>query len=138
MTGIRVERFVLPPDTTYPLSVTANRYWQDRTSVGNTSKSKNEAVHDPEVTLILLHSTSFHKETWEACLETLLNIGTSAAGKKSPNIREAWSIECPNHGGSAALNAQVFENPECSQKCKLLFPNPICFPASTNMRHSWM
>ena len=124
MTGIRVERFVLPPDTTYPLFVTANRYWQDRASAGgNTSKSKSEASHDSEVTLIVLHSTSFHKETWEPCLESLLNLGTSADGKKPPNIREAWSIECPNHGESAVLNAQVFENPDFTQKCKLLFPN---------------
>ncbi|KAJ7200976.1 Alpha/beta hydrolase fold-1 [Mycena rebaudengoi] len=66
---------------------------------------------DPEaLTLLFLHSTSFHKETWMPTVEALF---TLAASKGSPiKIREAWCLDCPNHGASGQLNATVLLSPE--------------------------
>ncbi|GJE91212.1 alpha/beta hydrolase [Phanerochaete sordida] len=51
-------------------------------------------------TLVLLHATGLHKETWEPVVETLFELSASAGDA----IRDAWAIECPNHGESAVLN----------------------------------
>ncbi|KAI0056229.1 alpha/beta-hydrolase [Artomyces pyxidatus] len=72
-----------------PLQVLANRYRVDDTP--------REAGH----TLVFFHATGTHKETWEPLLQHLFALDGASTGRL---IREAWSIEFPNHGESAVLN----------------------------------
>lgn len=103
--------FVLKPSTAYSLHITAKRYRSDK-FLGDGSQSG-------AITLVLLHATSLHKETWEPTLECIFDL----AGKGSHahvNIHEAWSIECPNHGQSAVLNdAQLQHGGRHHCNCKL-------------------
>lgn len=102
------ESVTYPADAGYPFAVVAKRYWIE---------AFDENASDPEaLTLIFLHSTSFHKETWEPTLTHLFRLlaGSSRAGK----IREAWALDCPNHGEAAALNEAVFNRPEYRQSCE--------------------
>ncbi|KAG2751062.1 alpha/beta-hydrolase [Suillus brevipes Sb2] len=89
---------LLEPDQHYPLYITAKKYWLP----------EFEAHWDDEeaVTLVLLHSTSFHKETWQPTLERIFQCSSahSRNSSKSLKIKCAWAIDCPNHGVSAALN----------------------------------
>ncbi|KAF8838206.1 hypothetical protein BDN67DRAFT_109238 [Paxillus ammoniavirescens] len=64
-------------------------------------------------TLIVLHSTSFHKETWEPTLQHLFDssIQKHTSCRTRLKIRCAWVIECPNHGESAALNDDALQHP---------------------------
>ncbi|KDR74241.1 hypothetical protein GALMADRAFT_249994 [Galerina marginata CBS 339.88] len=97
-----VESYKLPPSSNYPLFITAKRYWVHEFE-------KN--IPDPSAkTLIVLHSTSFHKETWEPALEDLFK-SASRAGSKFV-IREAWAIDCPNHGESGHMNHRALKKPE--------------------------
>ncbi|KDQ62330.1 hypothetical protein JAAARDRAFT_149140 [Jaapia argillacea MUCL 33604] len=95
------------PQDGYPLWITAKRYWLPAFEA-NTS--------DDALTLILLHSTSFHKETWEPTVQRLFQLVTNAAdtggGGLPVKIREAWVIDCPNHGVSAKLNEVALREPE--------------------------
>ncbi|KAG0699761.1 Alpha/beta hydrolase family-domain-containing protein [Suillus ampliporus] len=88
---------LLEPDQQYPLYITAKKYWLP----------EFEAHWDNEeaITLVLLHSTSFHKETWQPTLERIFQRSShSKIPSKSLKIKCAWAIDCPNHGVSAALN----------------------------------
>ncbi|KAG2153451.1 Alpha/beta hydrolase fold-1 [Suillus bovinus] len=89
---------LLEPDQHYPLYITAKKYWLP----------EFEAHWDDKeaVTLVLLHSTSFHKETWQPTLERIFQRSSahSRNSSRSLKIKCAWAIDCPNHGVSAALN----------------------------------
>ncbi len=51
---------IYPADADYPFYITAKRYLPN---------AANPGIRDTDaVTLILLHSTSFHKEIWEPTL----------------------------------------------------------------------
>ncbi|KAI5887405.1 alpha/beta-hydrolase [Schizophyllum commune H4-8] len=89
---------VLPPDNTYPLYVVGTRY----------RLPLPHAVDPAAPTLILLHAIGFHKETWEPTVARLMR----SAG---PDVHEAWSIECPNHGESATLNVDKQEEMKSMQ-----------------------
>lgn len=87
------EAYTLPPALdAYSLYITAKRYWM----------AEFEAhTEDPDaITLILLHSTSFHKETWEPTLERVFELAVRDPGKVK--IRDAWAMDCPNHGKRCA------------------------------------
>jgi hypothetical protein len=87
----------LEPQPDYPLYVTAKRYWLP---------SFDEHEDDPNaITLVFLHATSFHKETWEPTIDRLFHLASTSRLK----IREAWSIECPNHGQSGILNEKALQ-----------------------------
>jgi len=86
------ESVVLEPRDDYPLFITAQRYWL----VG----SERYSDHPDALTLIFLHSTSFHKETFSVTIQHILDLAQSAG----PIIREAWALDCPNHGEAAQLN----------------------------------
>ncbi|KAH6910789.1 Alpha/beta hydrolase fold-1 [Coprinopsis sp. MPI-PUGE-AT-0042] len=88
------ETFTFDPRPNYPLLVTANRYWDDTTSV------------EDGLTVILAHGTSFTKETWEPTLDDLQEL---VQDNKLVRIREYWSIEAPNHGDSALLNEETLQ-----------------------------
>jgi hypothetical protein len=96
-----------PPDRNYPLYITASRY--------------RMAGYEPEqdaLTLVLLHSTSFHKETWEPTLERIFHLLDSAQRHMdTPSIAEVWAIEAPNHGKSAVLNERALLRPEFHNNC---------------------
>ncbi|KAH8115696.1 Alpha/beta hydrolase fold-1 [Phellopilus nigrolimitatus] len=94
----------LDPDDVYPLHITAKRY----------TLPALEAPEDVPgaLTLILLHSTGFHKEIWEPTLQELFSFLTLRSGTPGALVREAWSIECPNHGESAVLNETALLLPD--------------------------
>ncbi|KAF8130051.1 Alpha/beta hydrolase fold-1 [Mycena galopus ATCC 62051] len=96
------ESVTYAPSGGYPLYLTAKRYWLP---------SFEANANDPAaLTLVFLHSTSFHKETWIPTLDAIFSLASS---KDSPvKIREAWCLDCPNHGASAQLNAAVLLQPE--------------------------
>jgi hypothetical protein len=56
--------------------------------------------YDKDLTLIFLHPTSFPKEIWEPTIESLLHEHDLWGAR----IREAYAIDCPNHGVAAVLN----------------------------------
>ncbi|KAJ6546687.1 Alpha/beta hydrolase fold-1 [Mycena vulgaris] len=96
------ESLTYPPSGDYPLYLTAKRYWLPAFEAN---------VNDPAaLTLLLLHATSSHKETWMPTLDALFALASSA---DSPvKIREAWCLDCPNHGASGPMNATVLLQPE--------------------------
>ncbi|KAL4067117.1 hypothetical protein V8B97DRAFT_1977937 [Scleroderma yunnanense] len=98
--------FVLQPDSNYPLHVTAKKYWLPAFE-----------AHWNDIdalTLILLHSTSFHKEIWEPTIQWMFEIialRSAYAGSSVLKVKCAWAIECPNHGQSAVLNEAALQQP---------------------------
>lgn len=103
--------FILEPGIDYPLYVTAKQFWL---------AELEENWDDPDAfTLILLHSTSFHKETWEPTLQHLFDgIQMRRNRPTTPKIKCAWVIECPNHGESACLNDCALQRPPFRRNCK--------------------
>ncbi|KAG8218168.1 cyclin-like protein [Butyriboletus roseoflavus] len=97
-------QFTLEPDIDYSCYITAKQFWL----------ADFEASWDDRdaFTLILLHSTSFHKETWEPTLHHLFeDIQKYRSHPVGPKIKCAWVIECPNHGESAILNDRALQRP---------------------------
>lgn len=89
------------------LYIAAKRYWLP------------ELISDPSdpdnYTLVLLHSTSFHKETWEPALERLLWLAARGQRDRRASrikIREAWAFDCPNHGEAGQKNEEKLNLPE--------------------------
>lgn len=91
------------------------------------------------LSVIFLHATGLHKETWQPAIECLLRTnGSESATSAAPWIEEAWSIgelyswsdfeierslfcrfsECPNHGQSFLLNAEALRQ-HYNNECKL-------------------
>ncbi|KLO13813.1 alpha/beta-hydrolase [Schizopora paradoxa] len=93
------EELTLEPDDDYPYFIIAKRYW--------TSVPEGEE----QTTLVCLHSTSFHKETWEPTLSRIFKSST-CSGFLGSKIRDAWVIDCPNHGRSAVLNSTLLQLPQ--------------------------
>jgi hypothetical protein len=99
------ESILLPPDTSesgagYPFFITAKRYFSREVDRLDEDKAS--------VTVLALHSTSFHKETWEPTLDALFNVMATCGGGKVV-VREVWAVDCPNHGQSGALNAKILK-----------------------------
>ncbi|KAF8351703.1 hypothetical protein F5887DRAFT_931961 [Amanita rubescens] len=96
------ERVVCPPRAGCPFHTTAKRYWLPE-FVANQG--------DPDaLTLILLHSTSFHKETWEPTLDQVFKLMCRpGSGVK---LREAWALDSPNHGEAVLYNEHVLRQDE--------------------------
>lgn len=101
------ERVICPPRAGCPFHTTANRYWLPE-FVANQG--------DPDaLTLILLHSTSFHKETWEPTLDQIFKLARRpGSGVK---LREAWALDCPNHGEAVLYNEHVLRQDEHAEVC---------------------
>ncbi|KAJ8508417.1 hypothetical protein ONZ45_g9309 [Pleurotus djamor] len=97
------ETVIYAADATYPFSIVAKRYW--------TPACQRNAFDPDALTLIFLHSTSFHKEIWEPTLQHLFDL----VANSSIRIREAWALDCPNHGEAAALNEEVLQKAEYRQ-----------------------
>lgn len=92
-----VESLVCSPTPSYPYHIAAKRY-SARYDSDTTKQRYSES--DNELTLIFLHSTSFHKEIWEPTIEGLLQ----GQDRWRTRIREVYAIDCPNHGVAAVLN----------------------------------
>ncbi|KAH9988119.1 Alpha/beta hydrolase family-domain-containing protein [Russula compacta] len=99
MPALQSQSYVFDARPHYPLLVSVKRYW----APGFESTDADAA------TLILAHATSFHKELWEPVLEELFAQVAISPEENSPvlKIRDAWAIECPNHGESAILNEET-------------------------------
>lgn len=102
--GAMLERsYTLAPTADYPLCIIAKRYWLPTFE----ANAENPAAQ----TLIVLHSTSFHKEAWKPTLEELFKLMLMSQSN-SKVIRDAWAIDCPNHGESAILNSRALKDPQ--------------------------
>jgi hypothetical protein len=99
MPSLRSQSYVFDARPHYPLLVSVKRYWVP----GFESKDADAA------TLVLTHATSFHKELWEPVLGELYDRMADAfvISSPAPKIRDAWAIDCPNHGESAILNEET-------------------------------
>jgi len=92
-----VESIICSPTPSYPYHIAAKRYSALHDS-GTAYQRYGE--YDKDLTLIFLHSTSFPKEIWEPTIENLLQ----EPNRWRTRIREAYAIDCPNHGVAAVLN----------------------------------
>lgn len=108
-------QFVVKPDTQYLLHVTATQYWLPEFMA--------HWDDDEALTLIMLHSTSFHKETWEPTIQHIFKSLLVPSSRIEPRtaskltkVKCAWAIECPNHGQSAVLNDAALRNPQYFRK----------------------
>lgn len=102
------EAVAYAPRLGFPLFITAKRYWLP---------AFEAHANDPEaLTLVVLHSTSFHKETWEPTLEHLFKL-TLQRGS-TVKIREAWALDCPNHGVASRLNERILAKEEFTNNCE--------------------
>ncbi|KAF8956585.1 alpha/beta-hydrolase [Flammula alnicola] len=93
-----VEKLILEPSESYPLYVLATRYSANPPPQSNSLD---------DYTLICLHAVGSHKESWEVTIQHLLNLECKSGHHAHPRIREVYIIECPNHGESAILNADI-------------------------------
>ncbi|KAF9256579.1 hypothetical protein L218DRAFT_966280 [Marasmius fiardii PR-910] len=103
---LQVEEVVYPPRDGYPLYLTAKRYWLPELV---------EEIDNLEDawTLVFLHATSSHKESWEPTLQMIFQQALKhKKARKGVRIREAWCLDCPNHGSSAKLNERVLQQEE--------------------------
>lgn len=80
----------------YPFLVNATRYYLPTGTVASSHEQSS-----PGFTAIFAHGTGFHKEQWEPTIHRLFEFNTKA---NLPILREAWSVDCPNHGQSYILN----------------------------------
>ncbi|KAJ6630954.1 Alpha/beta hydrolase fold-1 [Mycena sp. CBHHK59/15] len=92
--ALRREQIDLSPGQSYPFHVLATKY----TYEGNPFHDSSDAF-----TLILTHSLGVHKETWEITASHLFALSSAASSRIE--IREIFSVESPNHGRSAVVNA---------------------------------
>ncbi|GJE88943.1 alpha/beta hydrolase [Phanerochaete sordida] len=85
------DSFVFDPRPDYQFRLAVKRY-------------RHRVCHntdDDALTLIFAHCVGGHKEQWELTLDYLFD---AASRHPSFKIREAWSIDAPEHGDSAILN----------------------------------
>ncbi|KAK0472758.1 alpha/beta-hydrolase [Armillaria novae-zelandiae] len=88
-----VTNFTLQTNTTgTPLWASLKRYTK--------AKLCSQKIQ-PGYVLILTHGTGFHKEQWEPTMRHLFNLDVRST------IREAWAVDCQNHGEAAILNERV-------------------------------
>lgn len=114
---MNIETVILPADDDYPLQIIANRY---KPALSNSTSTKGDTV--VEITLILAHATSVHKETWEPVLQ---HVFSQVATGRNFAIIEAWAIEAPNHGRSAVLNEEVLYR-DHREECMCILDYPRC------------
>ncbi|KZS90956.1 hypothetical protein SISNIDRAFT_551314 [Sistotremastrum niveocremeum HHB9708] len=101
------ETFVVDRDRTgYQYSILGNRYTPMHNhdippSSSTAIKSKARAV-----SLVFLHAGGMVKESFEPVIKLLFKEHRESEMRSGVRVivKEAWSIECPNHGCSAAFN----------------------------------
>lgn len=127
---LRSQSYVFDARPHYPLLISVNRYWVPEFE----SKDADAA------TLVLAHATGFHKELWEPVLEDLYNQVAVSSGTDSSasnlKIRDAWAIDCPNHGESAVLNEETLSTGHTSV-CKFYAWFYLGFYSTCVSKRSW-
>jgi len=123
---MQISSYTIPPSSDHPFFMTAKRYWL----------AECEDLDGGARTLILLHSTSFPKEIWEPFMQAFFrlrcpkNCTENRTIMAMDTVRDAWAIECPNHGESAYLNLRLWasQKPHERVKCAgtLLFCTFLC------------
>lgn len=98
------EEYVFNPRPQFPFVTTMKRY-------PNLGDERNG------FTLIVTHGTGFPKEVWEPVIERVFS--TENAKPNGLHIREAWTVDAPNHGDAAALNAAALESGAYDLTCEL-------------------
>ncbi|KDR79162.1 hypothetical protein GALMADRAFT_243049 [Galerina marginata CBS 339.88] len=91
-----VEKIVLEPSPSYPLYTLATRH-----SIG-----PRDTYNSSDLVLICLHAVGCHKEAWDPTIDHLFNLERKSLHRHG-RIREVYSIDCPNHGESAIVNAEI-------------------------------
>ncbi|KAJ7640801.1 Alpha/beta hydrolase fold-1 [Mycena polygramma] len=95
------ERLDVLPEQSYPFHVLAIKY----TYEGNPYQDSTDGF-----TLILTHSLGVHAETWDITIAQLFRLSTSTDSRVK--IKQIFSIESPNHGRSAVVNAaEIIKHP---------------------------
>ncbi|KAL4265483.1 AB hydrolase superfamily protein [Pleurotus pulmonarius] len=89
---LTIEPFIL--STRDRLRSRANRY---------TARDDAAARRGTHVTLIFAHGLGFHKEHWEPVIQELF---TADIRSGCPVLKEAWSVDSPDHGQSVFLNEE--------------------------------
>ncbi|KAJ6608512.1 Alpha/Beta hydrolase protein [Mycena sp. CBHHK59/15] len=89
--------FTLEPSATCPFYIEALQYVP-------------EQPVENGYTLVFLHATNAHKETFEPVVYHLLQETLGIP------IRDVWAIENPNHGRSAAKNRNLLDSPKYREK----------------------
>ncbi|KZT74228.1 hypothetical protein DAEQUDRAFT_295256 [Daedalea quercina L-15889] len=84
-----------------PLVTMAKRYTPVRQTPAPQTPSVSSITRNT-VTLIFMHALAHHKEIWEPVISRLFALEILEEGGVS--IAEIWTIDCPDHGESAALN----------------------------------
>jgi hypothetical protein len=79
----------------YPFTISAKRY---------TPRQRPISTSDGYV-FIFAHGTGFHKEHWEPVFERLVEIDNGRGW-----VKEAWSIDAPNHGDASVLNEELLDS----------------------------
>ncbi|KZT40162.1 hypothetical protein SISSUDRAFT_539707 [Sistotremastrum suecicum HHB10207 ss-3] len=87
------EYHIVDPRPEYPFQLTVKCYKPSVPSIDG-------------YTLVFAHGTAYHKEHWEPEIERLFELSRNS----DYPIREAWSIDCPNHGDAGVLNAKVLQS----------------------------
>ncbi|KAJ8523118.1 hypothetical protein ONZ45_g426 [Pleurotus djamor] len=70
-------------------------------SQANRYRARRSHRSGPGVTLLFAHALGFHKEHWGPAIRELFRADLESG---YPVIKEAWAVDFPNHGQSAALN----------------------------------
>jgi len=97
------DSIICSPTPDFPFYIAAKRYYSQ--------PARRVHTEQQAITLILLHSTSFHKEIWEPTIAVLFDLLKDSS---AVTITEAYAIDCPNHGISAVLNETFLKNHEFS------------------------
>lgn len=98
---LRITSHSLKASEDFPYHITAKRY----------TDLANDSANPTGITLILSHATGMHKECWEPILEHLFDVNPPL------HIKEAWSIDCINHGEAAVLNEEILLT-RFTEQCK--------------------
>ena len=112
--NFEIHNFIFDPRPHYPLLLTAKRYRPRKRIVFplRTTSSDSKDNSKEALTLVFAHGAGFHKEQFEATIEDLWKLvvsdenrgGGSLKEGQGREIREMWSVDCPNHGDAAILN----------------------------------
>jgi len=102
MSTLIAEKFNLTTKTHgTPLVSTMKRYTR--------ASGKGPRPDEPSAILLLGHGAGFPKETWEPTIEDLFALDDKLTPTTvgALRVREAWALDCQNHGEAAVVNAEI-------------------------------